>query len=118
MVAVPDVGVTRLSTIRKVVVLPAPLGPRNPVTRPGSTTNERLSTALTFLYTFVRPDTTICPSAMSLPFRVDRLCYGPCHIGPFCQPVYAGSPACQVMPGRWCAGRRPESVADDSAVVT
>ena len=30
----PSVGVTRPSSIRSVVVLPAPLGPRNPVTRP------------------------------------------------------------------------------------
>ena len=35
MVAVPAVGVTRPSSIRSVVVLPAPLGPRNPVTLPG-----------------------------------------------------------------------------------
>ena len=34
MVAVPPVGVTRPSSIRRVVVLPAPLGPRKPVTAP------------------------------------------------------------------------------------
>src|SRR6476660_2247317 len=61
MVAVPAVGVTRLSSIRRVVVLPAPFGPRKPVTRPASTVNDRSSTARTFLYTLVRPDTTICP---------------------------------------------------------
>ena len=36
MVAVPAVGVTRLSSMRSVVVLPAPFGPRKPVTRPGA----------------------------------------------------------------------------------
>src|SRR4051812_39721007 len=61
MVAVPAVGLTRLSTMRSVVVLPAPFGPRKPVTRPGSTTNDKLSTALTLRYCFVRPETTICP---------------------------------------------------------
>src|SRR4051812_33991224 len=61
MVAVPAVGLTRLSTMRSVVVFPAPFGPRKPVTRPGSTTNDRLSTALTLRYCFVRPETTICP---------------------------------------------------------
>src|SRR5437588_11946518 len=52
--------------MRSVVVLPAPLGPRKPVTRPGCTVNDRLSTALTFRYCLVRPETTICPSDMCL----------------------------------------------------
>jgi len=47
MVAVPAVGETRPSRIRNVVVLPAPFGPRNPVTRPGCTVNDRSSTACT-----------------------------------------------------------------------
>ncbi len=42
-------GVTRLSSIRRVVVLPAPFGPRKPVTRPGATVNDRSSTARTLL---------------------------------------------------------------------
>src|SRR6266542_3628505 len=62
IVAVPAMGVTRLSSMRSVVVLPAPFGPRKPVTRPGSTVNDRSSTALTRLYCLVRPETTICPS--------------------------------------------------------
>ncbi len=33
--------------MRSVVVFPDPLGPRNPVTRPGSTVKLRLSTAST-----------------------------------------------------------------------
>ena len=64
MVAVPAVGRTRLSTIRSVVVLPAPFGPRNPVTRPGLTVNDRSSTARTFLYSLVRPLTTMPSSAI------------------------------------------------------
>src|SRR5438552_18338949 len=67
MVAVPAVGVTRLRIMRSVVVFPAPFGPRNPVTRPGCTVNDRLSTALTRLYCLVRPETTICPSDIGLP---------------------------------------------------
>jgi len=47
MVAVPDVGVTSPSSIRSVVVLPAPFGPRNPVTVPGRTAKVRSSTAVT-----------------------------------------------------------------------
>src|SRR5690606_41383861 len=67
MVATPEVGVTRPSTMRSVVVLPAPFGPRKPVTLPGSTTNDRLSTALTLRYCFVRLETTICPLDIILP---------------------------------------------------
>jgi len=47
MVAAPEVGATRPSSIRRVVVLPAPLGPRKPVTVPGSTSKSRRSTANT-----------------------------------------------------------------------
>src|SRR5262245_47213989 len=66
MVATPLVGATRFSSMRRVVVLPEPLGPRKPVTRPGSTVNDSPSTARTFGYTLVRPDTTSRPS-MELP---------------------------------------------------
>src|SRR4051812_5375009 len=45
MVAVPDVGWSSPTIIRIVVVLPAPLGPRNPVTTPGSIEQVRSSTA-------------------------------------------------------------------------
>src|SRR6478752_487149 len=41
----PDVGASRPRIIRIVVDLPAPLGPRKPVTRPGSTTKSIASTA-------------------------------------------------------------------------
>jgi hypothetical protein len=71
MVAVPLVGVTRFSIIRSVVVLPEPFGPRKPVTRPGSTVNERSSTARTRGYTLVSPETTSWPS-IDLPSGRDR----------------------------------------------
>src|ERR1700679_3723127 len=44
---------------RIVVVLPAPFGPRKPVTLPGSMPNVRLSTAILSPYRFVRPRTSI-----------------------------------------------------------
>src|SRR4051794_17970811 len=54
--------------MRRVVVLPAPLGPRNPVTRSDSTVNDRSFTAVRFLYCLVRPDTTMRPSVMTVDF--------------------------------------------------
>ncbi len=45
MVALPLVGLSRPRIIRIVVDLPDPFGPRNPVTVPGRTANDRLSTA-------------------------------------------------------------------------
>ena len=56
MVAVPDVGWSSPRIIRIVVVLPAPLGPRNPVTTPGSMVQVRSSTAR------VRPNTLVSPA--------------------------------------------------------
>src|SRR6266540_693037 len=47
MVALPASGVTSPSSIRSVVVLPAPFGPRNPVIDPWSTVKLRSSTAVT-----------------------------------------------------------------------
>ena len=44
---------------RMVVLLPEPLGPRNPVTTPGSTVNDKLSTATVDPYFLVRPSTVI-----------------------------------------------------------
>ena len=52
-------GPTSPRIIRSVVLLPAPLGPRNPVTRPGRTSNVRSSTAVTSPNRFVRPLTEI-----------------------------------------------------------
>ena len=45
--ASPLVGRMRPTSIRRLVVLPAPLGPSIPHTSPCSTTNERSSTART-----------------------------------------------------------------------
>jgi hypothetical protein len=47
-----------------VVVLPAPLGPRNPVTRPGWQTKLTSSTAVKVPYFRVRPSTVIMPSSL------------------------------------------------------
>src|SRR5215472_18123081 len=59
MVAVPASGFTRPSSIRKVVVFPAPLGPRKPVTVPPSTPKLRSPTASTGPNRLVSPDTSI-----------------------------------------------------------
>src|SRR5215469_13898327 len=47
MVAVPSSALTRPRRMRRVVVLPAPFGPRNPVTVPGVTSKLRPFTAVT-----------------------------------------------------------------------
>src|SRR6266540_3943877 len=65
MVAIPLVGVTRASRQRRVVVLPAPLGPRKPVTVPGSTSKLRSSTARTLPKYLVRFSTTMRPSSVA-----------------------------------------------------
>src|SRR5690242_2774174 len=59
MVTEPEVGVSRPRIIRMVVDLPAPLGPRKPVTLPGFTSNDRLSTATVAPYLLVRPCASI-----------------------------------------------------------
>ncbi len=58
IVAVPAVGATSPSSVRRVVVLPAPFGPRKPVTRPGRTVKDRSDTAVTCPNRFVRPRTS------------------------------------------------------------
>src|SRR5918993_676310 len=58
-VAEPDVGRTRPSTMRNVVLLPAPFGPRKPVTCPGRTSKLRSCTAVTAPKRFVSPRATI-----------------------------------------------------------
>src|SRR5215472_639660 len=65
MVAVPLVGAVRPSSIRRVVVLPAPLGPRKPVTRPGPTSKLKPSTAVTLPYRLVRWSTLIMWTVLS-----------------------------------------------------
>ena len=58
-VAVPAVGRVSPRTQRIVVVLPEPLGPRKPVTRPGSTVTVRSSTASRVRYCLVSPSSSI-----------------------------------------------------------
>ena len=61
--ALPRVGCTRPRIIFIVVDLPAPLGPRKPVTRPGRTVNERSSTTARPPYSLVSPLTSIVDPA-------------------------------------------------------
>ena len=58
-VAVPDVGGRKHVSIRMVVVLPAPFGPRKPTILPFSTSNEMWSTAVLRAYLFVTSLTVI-----------------------------------------------------------
>src|SRR5215216_561580 len=55
----PAVGRSRPSIMRMVVDLPAPLGPRKPVTMPGLTAKVRLSTATFSPYRLVSPSISI-----------------------------------------------------------
>src|SRR4051794_34049699 len=64
-VALPAVGRARPSTMRSVVVLPAPFGPRNPVTAPSLTRNDRSSTAATSPKRFVSPTAAIGADAIA-----------------------------------------------------
>ena len=57
----PEVGAARPRMIRMVVVLPAPFGPRKPVTWPGRTVKLRSSTAVTGPNRLVSPSTSIRP---------------------------------------------------------
>src|SRR6185437_10965664 len=59
MVALPDVGATRPRSIRRVVVLPAPFGPRKPTMDPRCTVKLRSSTATMLPKRFVRLSTAI-----------------------------------------------------------
>src|SRR3954467_12748859 len=54
MVAVPAVGTVSPSSALMLVVFPDPFGPRNAVMRPGWTSTERSSTAVSVRYRFVR----------------------------------------------------------------
>src|SRR5690348_5160341 len=60
--------------VRRVVVLPAPLGPRKPVTEPGSTVKLTWSTAWTDPNDFVSPSTsTRTGSAWTLEMALSSL---------------------------------------------
>ncbi len=71
IVAVPSVARTSPSRIRRVVVFPAPFGPRKPVTRPGSTRALKESTAVTTPKRLVTAENSSnCPSGMANPLVV------------------------------------------------
>src|SRR3984885_8129406 len=59
MVTVPAGALSRARITRIVVVLPAPLGPRKPVTWPARTVNDKSSTATRSPYRFDKPCTSI-----------------------------------------------------------
>ena len=63
MVALPEVAGVSPTMTRMVVVLPAPLGPRKPVTVPGWQTKLMLSTAVNVPYFRVSPSTLIMGTA-------------------------------------------------------
>jgi len=71
MVALPALGVTRPKSMRSVVVLPAPLGPKNPTTCPESTVKSRWSTAVTDPNRLVNP--SISMVAITTPLVRGRL---------------------------------------------
>src|SRR6478752_6772025 len=58
-VAVPALGGRKQVSMRMVVVLPAPFGPRNPTIWPFSTENEMRSTAVVRAYRLVSSETLI-----------------------------------------------------------
>jgi hypothetical protein len=70
-VAVPVSGCIRLSSIRSVVVLPAPFGPRKPVTDPGSTVKLRSLTACTVPKDLVSPFTSTRTGSTVPVFRIE-----------------------------------------------
>ena len=80
MVAVPDVGDVSPTTTRMVVDLPAPLGPRNPVTRPGWAEKETWSTAV-YRPCFLVSDSTVIMSR-SLAAAAPCVHQGPHPVGP------------------------------------
>src|SRR5512142_826229 len=73
MVTVPEVGRSSPRIMRMVVDLPAPFGPRNPVTTPGLTWKSMPSTAAVRPYTFVSDRASI----MRCSLRSDQRRYGP-----------------------------------------
>ncbi len=73
MATVPRVGAARPRIIFMVVDFPAPLGPRNPVTWPGSTVNDRSSTTVSGPYRLVSPRIAITVMAAILAARAGRV---------------------------------------------
>ena len=65
MVTSPEVGGVSPTITRMVVDLPAPLGPRKPVTRPGLAVNVTSSTAVKRPYFFVRESIVIMAQSLA-----------------------------------------------------
>ena len=78
--------------MRSVVLLPAPFGPRKPVTRPDSTVNERSRTACTFPKCLQTPSISIVLTALNLR-RSARSARAVPSSPPPAQPARAVSPA-------------------------
>ena len=76
MRAVPAVGVMKPASMRMVVDLPAPFGPRKPSTSPRATLNDTLSTAVKPPKRLVRPSISI--STGSPPPDTPRSPLAPC----------------------------------------
>src|SRR4051794_25308588 len=104
-VASPEVGGVRPTRIRIVVDLPAPFGPRKPVTRPGSARKEMSSTARKPRYCLESAVTSIMGRAW--------LCEAPPHIRDAADrdPERGlGEPRCGTPregPGKWLTIRSP-----------
>jgi hypothetical protein len=60
--------------MRSVVVLPAPFGPRKPVTEPGSTVKLRSLTARTWPKDFVRPRTSTRTGPVAAVVALEMAC--------------------------------------------
>ena len=65
--AEPPSGASSVASIRIVVVLPAPFGPRTPYTEPLRTDRSTPSTACVSPNDFVRPDASIASADISPP---------------------------------------------------
>src|SRR3954467_8688488 len=107
MVALPELGRTRPSSIRSVVVLPAPLGPRKPVMRPGATEKDRESTAVKVPKRLVRLLTSIrVPSGI---MWAAALSWGTSHhpcVGEGQPAFHVGATRARTGAG-WAASRAP-----------
>src|SRR4051812_7371910 len=92
MVARPEVGGVRPTAIRKVVDLPAPFGPRKPLTRPGRAVKLTSSTAVNGPY-FLLSDSILITGTPWPPgcTRHIREIAGTCTHRPWSSPQ--GSPA-------------------------
>src|SRR5690606_1625667 len=72
-----------VASMRTVVVLPAPFGPRKPKTSPAETCRVRLSTATTPLNCFVRLLASIIFFFPNYPLKVAAVVqFVPCHLWP------------------------------------